>query len=678
MRKVASAIAACAVAAAIVFGVGLAFAEPRVFRAGGAGLQRDPRDRTGSEAALLVSGNAQTLPIGNDLCDVADSLGVLGGNYFCLRGDGGWVAGMTDGGTAMNLSTVGAPTTQTLTMTPCGADGCAVTGQRLNGTDQAFATGSSAFSGGDQTVCVLESTNAFGVAMQYIAKDVDGANARSFVLQANASGQLLSQTMLNDSTVTSVTATDNPMTAGAVQLLCRSYDFVADNTSKIRLNIDGVESAVNTDTARGPLQEGATPIAVGRRYYAANFDWLAGRVAGALYTEQALSAAQIQALATATGTYAPALLQGSRGEAITFTRASAATCTASDGTVSVLPPGRPCVTGGGYLSEPAGTNKVVWSESVDNAAWVKANGGGASVPSVSANAAVAPDGVTSADRVTWDDASSGARISQFYQGFTATAAPYTLSVWAKKVSGTSTVLRMCISDGTNCVSNSQCALTTSWTRCSLTSGTLSAAPYYAVLGGINAGTPLTPQTDLVGDIWGVQVELGSVATSYVPTGAVAATRVASTAAVANPLAGPNPASWCIGGTVTPTGGVWTGDGDFGGLVTLGTHNAANSADLYFAASTGVFTFIVFDGAGAWKAKALDTGLSAAQHTVYGCDVGGTLSLWVDGTQPAQTGSGVGTGSMASQPATVYLGTAGTNDQANGLLSNVRILNRGTP
>lgn len=96
---------------------------------------------------------------------------------------------------------------------------------------------------------------------------------------------------------------------------------------------------------------------------------------------------------------------------ITFSRASLATVTDSDGKIKW-----------------AGHNLLTNSESFDASAWVKSSA------TVTANSEAAPNGTTTGDTI----AASGANGTAL-QSYTALAVPYTFGVWLKRKTGTGTI-----------------------------------------------------------------------------------------------------------------------------------------------------------------------------------------------------------------------------------------------
>src|SRR5688500_13085954 len=110
-------------------------------------------------------------------------------------------------------------------------------------------------------------------------------------------------------------------------------------------------------------------------------------------------------------------LTGTRGEALTFSRAGSGMCTKGDGTMVLLGNNVPRVQPGGLLMEAARTNLMVRSQEFDNAVWTKNATGAGVAPVVTANYAVAPDGTTSAERVQFSATPSSGDATWIEQQF---------------------------------------------------------------------------------------------------------------------------------------------------------------------------------------------------------------------------------------------------------------------
>jgi hypothetical protein len=152
------------------------------------------------------------------------------------------------------------------------------------------------------------------------------------------------------------------------------------------------------------------------------------------------------------------------------------------------------VTGSNGLIQNAPMNLLTFSEQFDNAAWVKTS------CTVTANAAMAPNGTMTADRAVF---TSGGLL--YVNGVPASAGTYVFSGYVKSATGSPQTMRIFGNGTLNYSGNLQ--VTTDWTRVSFTF-TYSAP---------TSGFATSPSQPLDIFIWGAQLELGSTATTYNPT-----------------------------------------------------------------------------------------------------------------------------------------------------------------
>lgn len=227
---------------------------------------------------------------------------------------------------------------------------------------------------------------------------------------------------------------------------------------------------------------------------------------------------------------------GARGEVMTFTRASNATCTKTaagglattgiaSGDLVVCSANQPRVEydGAGVLGlrvEASRQNVALRSQEMLTAPWAKS-----ASATWTADQATAPDGTNTADAFTFV---SGGSESAVYQAITRTAAKWSDSVYVRGngQSGTIDVVQWLSSAS---VFYSACSYNpTTWTRCAVGNNTLTAASWYLIVGCEPQGMTSSCTTNPSVFLWGAQAEAGAYLTSYVATTSAAATRSAET------------------------------------------------------------------------------------------------------------------------------------------------------
>lgn len=211
------------------------------------------------------------------------------------------------------------------------------------------------------------------------------------------------------------------------------------------------------------------------------------------------------------------------GDIITFTRASSATFTGSNGLIQSATTNTPrfdydpvTLAAKGLLIEEQRTNLATYSEDFSNAAWTK----GVNV-TITDNAAVAPDGATTADLIASSSSTNSSLNQVFQQATVGSSATYTASFWVRAVGANQNIV---IRQTANAVlvADTTVAVTSSWQRVSAT-----------FTASTNPGFAIRPDgvSNLNIYIWGAQLEAGAFATSYIPTVASQVTRSADVASV---------------------------------------------------------------------------------------------------------------------------------------------------
>ena len=248
-----------------------------------------------------------------------------------------------------------------------------------------------------------------------------------------------------------------------------------------------------------------------------------------------------------------ALVSKTFSQIITFTRASTATYFDSSGVLQSAAINTPrfdydpsTLAARGFLIEEQRTNLLTYSEEFDDAAWAKTGLNTTGTPPW-IDVAVAPDGNTTADKLT-EDTSTGEHATNQTFSFTA-GTTYTMSIFAKAAERT--LIRVgagnpltwnagVIVDLTTGTITSTIGGTGSvqdvgngWYRISVTGAALLTANTGRSIRLISTGTTFSYTGDGTSGlyVWGAQFEVGAFATSYIPTTTTALTRSADVAAV---------------------------------------------------------------------------------------------------------------------------------------------------
>jgi hypothetical protein len=273
------------------------------------------------------------------------------------------------------------------------------------------------------------------------------------------------------------------------------------------------------------------------------------------------------------------------------------------------------------LVEPQRTNYINYSSSFDNAAWEKQLGA-----SVTANTTTAPDGTMSADTLTIAPNQYMYQLQGLSSGTS-----YTISFYCKVASGTKQFNMVTYSPSGNINYSPTLTATTEWQRFEFTitaNATASTSIYPVLVDSFASGSFF---------IWGAQVEVGSYATSYIPTTSASVTRNADVISKTG-----------ISSLIGQTEGTLfvdvyrpTSNSPFIFMLANSTGANAYLNSLYlYQVDTSQLTFDVFvSGALQASIATSSSGLSVGRHKIAFAYKQNDFVLYVDGTQIGTDTSG---------------------------------------
>jgi hypothetical protein len=221
----------------------------------------------------------------------------------------------------------------------------------------------------------------------------------------------------------------------------------------------------------------------------------------------------------------------------TFTRASAETVTDASGAVTYVTTDVPAISSAGYGSTwPAATNLLLNTGDLTNASWTTFTNGTGTI-SRTANQGVAPDGTTTAAKITINR-SDYTSYAQVNQSFTGTAVPYTGSIWIKAFSASDIgkSINVTLYNASSITNEKIVTLTSAWQRVSYTGTMRAAGGCQLIIGYVNSTGGNTSQGSVSFYAWGGQVEIGSAASPYMPAAGSTATRAAPVCTITGLLA----------------------------------------------------------------------------------------------------------------------------------------------
>ena len=297
----------------------------------------------------------------------------------------------------------------------------------------------------------------------------------------------------------------------------------------------------------------------------------------------------------------------------------------------------------GYLAEPSRANVLLQSASLTTTPWATHSSGGPAVPTLTANAAIAPDGTNTATQVVQPAVSAANTDSQIYQIFTAAASVYTFSVWLKGAVGGEQIYLSAVNQAGSPFYNSNViTLTTSWQLYTWVTPTLAVHTFSYGIGCDLRGGTASAISACTYYAWGAQAEVGLFPSTYIPTTTSTFTRSADALTYPTANVGVNKMTGAVYAEVT----MQTSLTNSSGLLNQYLFDFASNqlmahwyqsylqfgvvGNVTFNAWTAVNANTIYKLAGVWKNNVansfLNTGMPAAPVAIATPSIGSALAI----------------------------------------------------